>query len=212
MGRAGRSIFDIMGCGPARPINFPFGGPRPGPSRPVSFSEDGPRPGPAHQKFSEDGPRPGPAHHISKVHGPAYHFVKSLGPARPITWQLTRALYDAARQLREPARGFNGPAHWPPMCCRVLKGACTYAGVIFFFNRCFFVVFFRLDSVGQLLSAYETTHNQYPLLTQFCSTNDLVGRLPVDHHLLVLLQRPQQQQQQQQHVRVPATPLSLSKE
>ena len=34
-----------------------------------------------------------------------------------------------------------------------------------------------------------------------CSTNDSVGWLPVDHHLLVLLQRPQQQQQQhQQHV------------
>ena len=44
------------------------------------------------------------------------------------------------------------------------------------------------------------THNQYPLLTQFCSTNDSVGWLPVDHHILVLLERPQQQQQQQQHV------------
>ena len=51
--------------------------------------------------------------------------------------------------------------------------------------------------MGQLLSAHET-HNQYPLLTQSCSTNDSVGWLPVEHHLLVLLQRPQQQQQQQQ--------------
>ena len=45
------------------------------------------------------------------------------------------------------------------------------------------------------------TNNQCPLLTQFCSTNDSVGWLPVDHHLLALLQRPQQQQQQhQQHM------------
>ena len=53
--------------------------------------------------------------------------------------------------------------------------------------------------MGQLISAHET-HNQYPLLTQECSTNDSVGWLPVDYHLLVLLQRAQQQQQQQQHV------------
>ena len=59
--------------------------------------------------------------------------------------------------------------------------------------------FFRLGSVGQLLSTHET-HSQYPLLTLSCSTNDSVGCLPVDHHLLVLVQRPQQQQQQQQHV------------
>ena len=70
-----------------------------------------------------------------------------------------------------------------------------------FFNvNCWFlVVFSRLDSVGQLFSAYET-YNQYPPLTQSCSTNHSVGWLHVGHHLLVLLQRPQQQQQQQQHV------------
>ena len=33
--------------------------------------------------------------------------------------------------------------------------------------------------------------------SQSYSTNDSVGWLPMDHHLLVLLQRPQQQQQQQ---------------
>ena len=60
----------------------------------------------------------------------------------------------------------------------------------------FFRCFSRLDSVGQLLSAHEAHNNQYPsLLTQFCSTNNFVGWLPVDHHLLVLLQRSQQQQQ-----------------
>ena len=42
--------------------------------------------------------------------------------------------------------------------------------------------------------------SSYTRLTQSCSTNDSVGWLAVDHHLLVLLQRPQQQQQQQQHV------------
>ena len=51
-----------------------------------------------------------------------------------------------------------------------------------------------------MLSANEAHNNQYPLLTQSYSTNDSVGWLPVDHHLLVLLQRPQQQRQQQQHV------------
>ena len=30
--RAGPSIFDMMGRGPARPIYFSFGGPRPGPA------------------------------------------------------------------------------------------------------------------------------------------------------------------------------------
>ena len=34
-----------------------------------------------------------------------------------------------------------------------------------------------------------THNNQYQLLTQSCSNNDSVGWLPVDHHLLVLLQR-----------------------
>ena len=44
------------------------------------------------------------------------------------------------------------------------------------------------------------THNQYPLLTQFFSTIDWVGRLPVDYHILALLQRPQKQQLQHEHV------------
>ena len=48
----------------------------------------------------------------------------------------------------------------------------------------------------------------YPVLTQSCSTKDSVGWLPVDHHLLVLLQCPQQQQQQQQHV-LPQHPVLL---
>ena len=61
----------------------------------------------------------------------------------------------------------------------------------------FFVVFSRLDSVGQLLSAHET-HNQ--CIHAFCSTNDSVGWLPVHHRLLVLVKRLQQRQQQQQHV------------
>ena len=51
--------------------------------------------------------------------------------------------------------------------------------------RCFFPSGF----VGQLLSVHET-HKKYPLLAQFCSTNDSVGWLPVDHHRLVLLQHP----------------------
>ena len=50
-------------------------------------------------------------------------------------------------------------------------------------------VFSRLDSVGQLLSAHEIHNQQSVLITKFCSTNDSIGWLPVDHHLLVLLQR-----------------------
>ena len=77
-----------------------------------------------------------------------------------------------------------------PIRCSAPKRACTsYAEENFNVNCWFFVVFSRLDSVGQLLSAYET-HNQYPLLTQFCSINDSVVWVPADHHLLVMLQRP----------------------
>ena len=68
--------------------------------------------------------------------------------------------------------------------------------------RCFFPSGLR----GTAACGPWDTYNQYPLLIQFCSTNDSVGWLPVDHHLLVLLQRPQQKQQQQQHVRAAATP------
>ena len=83
-----------------------------------------------------------------------------------------------------------------PMCCPVLKGACMCIRSSPFLRSFvgFPLVFFRLDSVGQLLSAHET-HNQYPLLTQSFSTNDSVGWVPVGHHLLVLLQHPQQQQE-----------------
>ena len=77
------------------------------------------------------------------------------------------------------------------MRCPVPTGACAYADVFFFCQLLIFVFVSLLDSIGQLLSAHET-HIQYPLLTQFCSTNDSVGWLPVDHHLVVLLQRPQQ--------------------
>ena len=82
-----------------------------------------------------------------------------------------------------------------PMCYSVLKGACAYAGV-------FFSLFFSPSGLrGTAAFGPLDAHNQHPLLTQFCSTNDSVGWLPVDHHFLVLLRRPQQQQQQlQQHV------------
>ena len=61
------------------------------------------------------------------------------------------------------------------------------------------LLFFRFFSEFRRTAAFGPidAHNQYPLLTRFCSTNDSVGWLPVDHHLLVLLQRPQHQQQHQ---------------
>ena len=77
-----------------------------------------------------------------------------------------------------------------PMCCPVVKGACAYAGVIFFpFFVSFPIFFSRLDSVGHVRLAHET----HPLFAQFCSTNDSVGWSPVDHRLFVPRQRPQQQ-------------------
>ena len=140
----------------------------------------------------------GPAQPItfSKIYGPA-----RPGPSHGSEGHETRALYGPARQLGGPARGFDGPAHGPAHVLFRTK-TCMYI------LRChkiltlivgFSLFLSRLDSVGQLLLAHET-HNQYPLLTQSCSTNDSVGWLPVGHHLLVLLQRPQQHQQQQEHV------------
>ena len=87
------------------------------------------------------------------------------------------------------------------ICCSELKGACAYSDVIvlryLLAFRCFFPPseFSRTATLGP-----RDTHNQHSLLIQFCFTNDSVGWLHVDYHLLVLLQRPQQQQQQQQHV------------
>ena len=61
--RPGPPVFDMMGRGPARPINF-----------------------------LEDGPRPGPTHHIKKKTGPArpgpsFYQKSRPRPARSITWQ-----------------------------------------------------------------------------------------------------------------------------
>ena len=166
-------------------------------ARPVKLSEDGPRPGPAHQIFRGwAADRPGPAHHMFKNSqpGPAQFIIFSKASARPgpshgSEAHETRDLYRPARQLRRSAVDVTGRSMGRPMCCSVLKGAYACADVIFYVNCWFFVVFSRLDSVGQLLSAYET-HNQYPLLTQFCSINDSVVWVPADHHLLVMLQRP----------------------
>ena len=134
-------------------------------------------PGPAHQFFRGwAAARPSPSH--LKKHGPAWpgpsFFPKSRpGPARPGPLNgnkahETRALYGPARQLRGPARGFDGPAHgrYP-----VLQGACAYYTLTCFFcvNCVFFLLFSRLDSVGEVLSAHEThitsthySHNSAP--------------------------------------------------
>ena len=140
----------------------------------------------------------GPAHHIFKNSRP--------GPARPIIFANVSARSGPARHMAaRPMKhglymGRPDNCVGRPMCCSAPKRACThYPDVKFNVNCLFFVVFSRLDSVGQLHSAHET-HRQYSLLTQSCSTNDSVGWLPVGHHLLVLLQRPQQQQEQQLHV------------
>ena len=88
-GRPAPSIPDMMGCGPARPINF---------------SEDGPRPGPAHHNFKNS--RPGPSYFQKSRPGPARH-----DPSHGSEAHETRALHGPVRQLRGPARRFHGPAH-----------------------------------------------------------------------------------------------------
>ena len=88
------------------------------------------------------------------------------------------------------------------MCCPVVKGAGAYTDVILLRlivgDSLFFPAWIPWDTC--FLAHERHITSTYTLLTQSCSTNDSVGWLPVDHHLLVLLQRPQQQQQQHQHV------------
>ena len=75
--------------------------------------------GPARQFFrgwAAARPRPSHFQKFPARPGPAHHFFKSLGPPRPgpshsNEAHKTRALYGSARQLRGPARGFEGPAH-----------------------------------------------------------------------------------------------------
>ena len=97
-----------------------------------------------------------------------------------------------------------------PMCCPVVKGAGAYTDVILLRlivgDSLFFPAWIPWDTC--FLAHERHITSTYTLLTQSCSTNDSVGWLPVDHHLLVLLQRPQQQQQQQQHV-LPQHPVLL---
>ena len=86
--------------------------------------------------------RPGPSFFQSVGLAPAQPvtFTKHVDPARLITyskvWALpgpshgseeyeTRALYGLARQLREPAREFDGPAHGPAhLLCRTKRYMC----------------------------------------------------------------------------------------
>ena len=95
-----------------------------GPARPIKIAEDRPRPGPAHHIFKNS--RPGPA-----------LFFFGLGPARPgpihdSEAHQTRALYEPARQLCRPFRGFDRLAHGPARVLSRTKDACAYADVTFF--------------------------------------------------------------------------------
>ena len=126
-------------------------------------------------------PSPSRSQKFTARPGPAHHFFESLGPVRPgpshdSEAHETRALYGPPDNYVGWPVDLTGRLMGRPMCCSVRKGAC-------------FSFFFRLDSLGQLISAHET-HNQYALLTQSYSTNDSVGWLPVKHHLLVLPQHP----------------------
>ena len=120
--------------------------------------------------------RPSPSHFqkLSARPGPAHHFIKRLGPARSGSSHGSeaheiQALYRPARQLREPARGFDGPAH---VLSRTIRCMCIRRRD-FFTLIVVFVVFSHLDFVGQLLSAHEThitsthySHNYAPSTTR----------------------------------------------
>ena len=96
MARAGPSIFQRPGRGPARPVKFFRGraaaqpGPsnvkicRPGPARPISFSNLSAWPGPAHDIRSE-------AHETRASYGPARGFEEpAYGPAHGLAHVLPR--------------------------------------------------------------------------------------------------------------------------
>ena len=108
-------------------------------------------------------------------HGPVQPitFSKNRGPVRPINFSKVSGRpghHMAARPMRhglymgwlENSVGrpvdLTGWAMGRPMCFPVLKGACACADVIFlrYVVVGFSLVFPRLDSVGQLLSAHET--------------------------------------------------------
>ena len=120
-GRAGPSILDKIGRGPARQNFRGWAAARPGPS-----------------KLPRIGRGPAQPITFSKIHGPARpFFFFGLGPARPgpihdSEAHQTRALYEPARQLCRPFRGFDRLAHGPARVLSRTKDACAYADVTFF--------------------------------------------------------------------------------
>ena len=112
--------------------------------------------------FSGNGPRPGPARRIFKISRPGKVSARP-GPSHGSEAHETRAVHSPARQLR-------GPAH---VLSRTKRCMCIRSRDFFYVNCWFFgVFFFRLDSVGQLLSAHEThitsthQHNSAPPTTR----------------------------------------------
>ena len=86
--RSGHQFLILWAAAWPGPSNFNLVGR--GPARPVEFSEDGPRPGPAHQIFRGwAAARPSPSHSQKFTARPGRSFSPKSrpGPARPITWQ-----------------------------------------------------------------------------------------------------------------------------
>ena len=81
----------------------------------------------------------------------AHHFLQSIGQARLAHHVAARPMKHRLYRLYGPARKFDGP-----LCCSVIKRACSYADVVFYVNSCFSLFSCRLDSVGELLSTNET--------------------------------------------------------
>ena len=75
-----------MGHGPAMPIKFRDGGPRPGPAHETSWMLGAARPGPTHHIFKFSRPGPARPSHIKKMSsarpGPS-QFSDGSGPVRP---------------------------------------------------------------------------------------------------------------------------------
>ena len=122
--------------GPARPIKFSFGGPRPGPARLIFRGWAAARPRPSH--FQKCPARPGPAH----------HFFKNLGPAQPGPSHGSEAHETRALYMGWPDITWAGPwvlraGPWAGPCVVPYYKVHAHALTRFvYFNCWFFVGFF----------------------------------------------------------------------
>ena len=170
--RPGPSNFHVMSRGPARPIRFSCGGPRPGPAYQFFRGWAVARPSPS--IFQRMGRGPAQPIAFSNFHdpvrpGPLAFQICQPGLARPMTLAARpkrHGLYTGwpVISVGRPVN-LTGRATGRPMCCPVLK-AKSYVLTYFFrctctINSCNSTVntlFFLLDSVGYSPRATRTNN------------------------------------------------------